>query len=157
MQEDDDRGRGQCIGRADPANAKSLDWADVRKVIRADDFQSTVVAFRDVDLTEKAHSYVRKDYLSDADIDADSVNRSSKARGPLYTWVKSQCDYSEIARRVQPLRDEVATLQAASDVLAAKKDAVETELRELEASIGRYEAEYKDGSIRAMADIKKLP
>ena len=61
------------IGRADPANAKSLDWADVRKVIRADDFQSTVVAFRPEDLTEKAHSYVRKDYLSDADIDADTA------------------------------------------------------------------------------------
>ena len=131
------------IGRADPANAKSLDWGYVRKVLRADDFLSTVVAFRPEDLAEKARGHVRKGYLADAEVDAESVHRSSKACGPLYTWIESQCENAEIARRVRPLRDEVATLQAARDALAAKKDAAEAARRELEASVGRCEAEYK--------------
>ena len=128
------------IGRADPANAKSLDWGYVRKVLRADDFLSTVVAFRPEDLAEKARGHVRKGYLADAEVDAESVHRSSKACGPLYAWIESQCENAEIARRVRPLRDEVATLQAARDALAARTERINVIFRRIGGARGRRTA-----------------
>jgi hypothetical protein len=54
-------------------------------------------------------------FAAAGDLTLESVTRASTACGPLYQWVHSQIDFSAIAQRVAPLREEVASLQQASD------------------------------------------
>ena len=76
-----------------------------------------------------------QEYLSTADLDYASVDRASKACGPLYIWAQSQINYSAILRKVKPLRDEVESLSA------QQAEAV-SQVNELETAIGQYKAEY---------------
>ena len=54
-------------------------------------------------------------FAAAGDLTLESVTRASTACGPLYQWVHSQINFSAIAQRVAPLREEVASLQQARD------------------------------------------
>lgn len=121
---------------------KNTDWTEIRKIIRRDDFISTVVNFDPMKLNSKQVKTVKDDYLNKSDIDYASVDRASKACGPLYKWAESQIKYATILRNIQPLREELAGLQAKSDELSVQqKDAIE-QVGQLEAAIKQYKMEY---------------
>jgi dynein heavy chain 1 len=88
----------------------SDDWDSIRKVIRKDDFIATVVNFDPTALSPKQVKQVQDNFLSNTDIDYNSVDRASKACGPLYQWAVSQIKYAVILKKVKPLRDEVQAL-----------------------------------------------
>ncbi len=133
--------------------AQGGEWNDVRRVIRRDDFISTVVNFDPESITPQQIRTIEEGYCTLEEFEHENVNRASKACGPLQTWVVSQLNYARILRKVQPLREEVAALQAASGVLQEKKDRIVAEIAQLEASIAQYKAEYA-GAIRAIEAIK---
>ena len=86
---------------------------------------------------------VRDKYLDgNADLTVESVTRSSKACGPLYQWAESQIKYSSIYNSIQPLREEVEQLEKEAKVANDKKENLESEVAQLESSIGSYKAEY---------------
>lgn len=121
---------------------KTSDWSDMRKLIRKDDFISTVVNFDPLLLTQKQVKTIQEDYLAQPQFDYDSVDRASKACGPLYQWAESQIKYAVILRRVKPLRDEVERLETESNELeASQKQAVE-EVAQLEDILATYKLEY---------------
>lgn len=120
---------------------KSTDWTEIRKVIRRDDFITTIVNFNPMSLTSKQVKRVQE-YLSTADLDYASVDRASKACGPLYIWAQSQINYSAILRKVKPLRDEVESLEEQSQSLSAQQAEAVSQVNELETAIGQYKAEY---------------
>ena len=136
----------------------STDWQDIRRVIRRDDFIATVVNFDPLSLTPKQVKAVQDDYLSNSELDYTSVDRASKACGPLYQWAESQIKYATILRKVKPLRDEVAKLIEKSDLLSERqKEAVE-QVGDLEGSIQQCKSEYaaaiRDSeTIRAERDV----
>jgi dynein heavy chain 1 len=86
------------------------DWDSIRRVIRKDDFISTVVNYDPTELTPKQIKQVQDNYLSGSDMDFASVDRANKACGPLYQWAVSQIKYAVILKRIKPLRDEVQAL-----------------------------------------------
>ena len=137
---------------------KSTDWTDIRKVIRRDDFIATVVNFDPLTLTQKQVKAVQDDYLSMAELDYTSVDRASKACGPLYQWAESQVKYATILRKVKPLRDEVATLLEQSNQLEVRQKEAVDQVGDLESSIQQYKNEYATAirdseTIRAERDI----
>ena len=83
-------------------------------------------------------SQVTKNFMSNDDFNYERVNNSSKACGPLCSWVISQVNYSSILDRVQPLREEVAKLEAAGSSLEAERAALEANVATLEGSIEQY-------------------
>ena len=119
----------------------STDWTEIRKVIRRDDFISTVVNFNPMSLTPKL---VRKaqEYLNNPELDSVSVDRASKACGPLYMWAQSQIAYSTILRKIKPLRDEVEALEEKSAALSVQQSDAIKQVAELESAITTYKAEY---------------
>jgi len=129
------------------------EWNDVRKVIRRDDFIATVVHFDPESITAKQVKDLTDNYLCLDEFDNDAVQRASTACGPLNKWVVSLLHYSAILRRVQPLREEVATLQTESDKLQRQQAGIEGEVKLLEASIAQYKAEYAQ-AIREIEGIK---
>ena len=120
----------------------NIDWTEIRKVIRRDDFIATVVNFDPLSLTPKQIKTVQDNYLSNSDIDYAAVDRASKACGPLYQWASSQIKYATILKKIKPLRDEMAALELKSQDLVVCQQAAVKEVEELERAIKTYKVEY---------------
>jgi dynein heavy chain 1 len=80
----------------------SLDggWRAVQQIIRRDDFISNIVNY-DTErmMTAGMRERMRADYLSHAEFNFESVNRASKACGPLVQWVIAQ-----VKQKYEPLK-----------------------------------------------------
>ena len=134
------------------------DWNDVRKIIRKEDFISTVVNFDPLSLTAKQIKAVEETYMNADGFDYASVDRASKACGPLYNWASSQILYATVLRKIKPLREEVDALQTQSEELTVQQHEAVTQVAELEAAIKTYKAEYAAAirdteTIRAEMDV----
>jgi dynein heavy chain 1 len=121
---------------------KNMDWSEIRKVIRGEDFISTVVNFDPMSLTGKQMRTVQEEYLSNPEINYDSVDRASKACGPLYQWAVSQINYATVLRKIRPLREKVQALQDQSNQLLERQTEAVNQVNELEAAIKQYKSEY---------------
>lgn len=95
---------------------------------------------------------VQDEYLSNPELNYDSVDRASKACGPLYQWASSQIKFATILKKIAPLRDEVAAFEGQLSQLQNRTRTAETEVGELEAAILQYKAEYAS----AIGDTQKI-
>eukprot|EP00580_Thalassiosira_gravida_P013013 CAMPEP_0201649336 /NCGR_PEP_ID=MMETSP0493-20130528/39238_1 /ASSEMBLY_ACC=CAM_ASM_000838 /TAXON_ID=420259 /ORGANISM="Thalassiosira gravida, Strain GMp14c1" /LENGTH=1668 /DNA_ID=CAMNT_0048125185 /DNA_START=87 /DNA_END=5093 /DNA_ORIENTATION=- len=122
---------------------KSVEWADVRKLLAKPEFIPSILSF-DVDkLTARQIKLVQDKYLDgNPDLSVEKVTRSSRACGPLYQWAESQIKYSQIYNSIQPLREEVEQLEKEAAVANEQKEKLESEVAQLESSIANYKAEY---------------
>ncbi|KAJ3351758.1 hypothetical protein GGF32_004086 [Allomyces javanicus] len=119
-------------------------WKNVQAIIRKDDFIASIVNYDTDRMTNALRERMKRDYLSNASYKFETVNRASRACGPLVQWVIAQVSYSEILERVGPLRNEVQELEQSAEVTKQEAAATEQLLRELEASIARYKEEYAE-------------
>ncbi|EEB92741.1 hypothetical protein MPER_08705, partial [Moniliophthora perniciosa FA553] len=93
-------------------------------------------------VTKQLRDTMKKDFLSRPSYNFESVNRASKACGPLVKWVLSQVKYSEILDRVEPLRNEVQSLENQAETTKKQASAIIDMIAELEAKIAKYKEEY---------------
>ncbi len=123
--------------------AKSPTWDDIRKFIRRDDFISGILDF-DVKEMLKDSKRLRamRPYFDDPSFNFESVNRSSKACGPLVKWMESQVMFAEVLEQVEPLRVELLRLDAEILAMSGHKEAASLELNELQATISAYKESY---------------
>ncbi|KAK0531052.1 dynein heavy chain [Tilletia horrida] len=122
---------------------KIENWKSVQGIIRRDDFIASIVNFdTDRQMTRQIREKMMREYLSKPEYNFETINRASKACGPLAKWVIAQVRFSDILDRVGPLREEVGSLER--QALETKEQASETVtmIAELEASIARYKDEY---------------
>ncbi|ANB15355.1 dynein heavy chain [Sugiyamaella lignohabitans] len=118
-------------------------WRDVQQYIRRDDFIASIVTFdNETQMTSQLRSYMENNYLSRPNYNFESVNRASKACGPLLQWVEAQVTYSSILEKVSPLRDEVTQLESEALQTKAQAQAISDMIEELEASIESYKDDY---------------
>jgi dynein heavy chain 1 len=121
---------------------KNLDWSEIRKVLRREEFIPTVVNFDPLSLSTKTIKTIQDTYLANPDLDYQSVDRASKACGPLYQWGESQIRYAVILKKIKPLRDEVSNLQEKSKALEIQQQEAVANLLQLEGLIKQYKADY---------------
>ncbi|KAK1218387.1 dynein heavy chain [Marasmius sp. AFHP31] len=93
-------------------------------------------------MTKPMRDVLKKDFLSRPSYNFEPVNRASKACGPLVKWVLSQVRYSEILDRVEPLRNEVQSLEIEAETTKKQAKAIIDMIAELEAKIATYKEEY---------------
>lgn len=118
-------------------------WRAVQGIIRRDDFISSIVNFdTERQMTKAIRSQMKRDYLSKPGYDYETINRASKACGPLAKWVIAQVRFSEILDRVGPLRDEVQSLEQQAEETKQQAFYLTDMIAELEADIERYKTEY---------------
>jgi dynein heavy chain 1 len=122
----------------------SSDWTEIRKVIRRDDFIATVVNFDPLALTGKQIKTIQEGYLNAADLDYNSVDRASKACGPLFQWATSQIKYATILRKIKPLRDEMAQLTERLQDLESKQATALADVKELEVTLTQIKIDYRE-------------
>lgn len=129
-------------------------WRTVQGIIRRDDFIQRIVNFDTVNqLTKQLRDLMKRDFLSRPQFNFETVNRASKACGPLVKWAIAQVKFSEILDKVEPLRNEVQSLEDQAEATKKQASMMVTMIAELEASIERYKDEYA-GLIRETEAIK---
>lgn len=129
-------------------------WRDVQLIIRKDDFITSIVSYdNETCLTSEMRHYMEEVYLSRPDFNYETINRASKACGPLLQWVVAQLRYSTILEEIGPLREEVMILEGSATKSKAKLIAIAEMIKELEESILSYKNDYTE-LIRETEKIK---
>jgi dynein heavy chain 1 len=118
-------------------------WRTVQSIIRRDDFIQRIVNFdTTTQMTKPLRDQMKKDYLSRPSYNFDTVQRASRACGPLVKWALAQVRFSEILDKVEPLRYEVQSLEQQAEQTKQQATTIITMISELEASIQKYKEEY---------------
>ncbi|RZK30033.1 MAG: hypothetical protein EOO63_07745, partial [Hymenobacter sp.] len=86
-------------------------WKTVQSLIRRDDFISSIQNFDTTKMPRALREKMMRDYIGKPAFNYETVNRASRACGPLVQWVIAQVRFSEILDKVEPLRQEVASLE----------------------------------------------
>ncbi len=118
------------------------DWKAIRGVLMKDNFISTIVNFTADDITDDVRQKMKDKYLSNPDYTFEKVNRASLACGPLVKWAIAQLMYADMLKRVEPLRNELSTLENAAMEKQAEADEMANVIVRLEKSIANYKEEY---------------
>ncbi|KAI8449285.1 dynein heavy chain, N-terminal region 1-domain-containing protein [Phakopsora pachyrhizi] len=130
---------------ANPPEAVKLamDWKTVQGIIRKDDFIASIVNFdTDRRMTRQLREKMKADFLSRPSFNFETVNRASKACGPLCKWVIAQVKFSEILDKVGPLRNEVQSLEDQASSTQDQAATMVSMIAELECSIVKSKSEY---------------
>lgn len=118
-------------------------WRTVQGIIRREDFIQRIVNFDTTSqMTKSLRDLMNRDYLSRPGYDFAQVNRASRACGPLVKWLIAQVRFSEILDKVEPLRNEVQSLEDQAEQTKNQAATIIKMISELETSIGRYKDEY---------------
>ncbi|KAI0047641.1 dynein heavy chain protein 1 [Auriscalpium vulgare] len=118
-------------------------WRSVQVIIRKDDFILNIVNFDTTSqMTKQLRDTMKRDFLSRPSYNFETVQRASKACGPLVKWVLAQVRFSEILDKVEPLRNEVQSLETQAEQTKTQAATIITMISELETSITRYKDEY---------------
>ncbi|KAH8120470.1 dynein heavy chain protein 1 [Phellopilus nigrolimitatus] len=118
-------------------------WRTVQGIIRRDDFIQRIVNFdTNTQMTKPLRDLMKRDFLSRSNFNFETINRASKACGPLVKWVLAQVRFSEILDKVEPLRNEVQSLEEQAEDTKKQASTIITMIAELEASIRTYKEEY---------------
>ena len=132
---------------------KQKDWANIKKVIRGEDFLSTILNYDPTLLTYDMIQEIKSTYLTNPELNQDAVSRGSKACAPLYAWCLSQVAYSEIVLKLEPLNREIAQLSKESEEVAIEQAKKIKEVESLEKVIEKYKTEYQS-AIRKGEKVK---
>ncbi|KAL4068381.1 dynein heavy chain and region D6 of dynein motor-domain-containing protein [Scleroderma yunnanense] len=118
-------------------------WRTVQGIIRRDDFIQRIVNFDTTNqMTKPLREAIKKEFLSRPSFNFETVQRASKACGPLVKWVLAQVRFSEILDKVEPLRNEVQSLEMQAETTKKQAAQIITIVAELESKIAKYKEEY---------------
>lgn len=117
-------------------------WKTVQSIIRKDDFIASIQNFDTNKMTKTVRDRMLREYIARPNFNYEVVNRASRACGPLVQWVIAQVRFSEILDKVEPLRQEVLSLEEQAEMTKEQAQVVLETVAQLEASIERYKREY---------------
>ncbi|KAJ7071380.1 dynein heavy chain protein 1 [Mycena amicta] len=123
---------------------ESIDsWRAVQTILRGDGFINSILKFdTTTQMTKPLRDLMKRDFLSRPSYNFETVQRASRACGPLVKWVLAQVRFSEILDRVEPLRNEVQSLEVEAETTKKKASTIIQMIAELEAKIEKYKDEY---------------
>jgi dynein heavy chain 1, cytosolic len=133
------------------------DWKAIRAVVMRDNFINTIVNnFQTENITDEVREKMRTKYLSNPDYNFEKVNRASMACGPMVKWAIAQIEYANMLKRVEPLRDELNSLESQAAENSSKGEGVKMLIAQLEESIASYKEEYAQLISQAQVRIKRF-
>ncbi|CAK8687664.1 unnamed protein product [Clavelina lepadiformis] len=121
---------------------QATDWKSIRQIIIRDNFISTILNFQTDDISDNTRKIMMDKYVSNPAYTYETINRASQACGPLVKWSIAQLQYADMLQRVEPLRNELKTLEERAKSNQGEADEVEMRIKNLELSIARYTEEY---------------
>ncbi|XP_055612109.1 dynein heavy chain, cytoplasmic isoform X2 [Uranotaenia lowii] len=119
------------------------DWKSIRAVIMRENFINSIVSnFSTEDITDDVREKMKSRYISNPDYNFEKVNRASMACGPMVKWAIAQVEYADMLKRVEPLRDELGSLERQAETNIKHGQEVKELITQLEQSIASYKEEY---------------
>ena len=100
------------------------DWKAIRSVTMKDNFIPSIVNFDTEQISDDVRKIMNDRYLSNPDFNFEKVNRASLACGPMVKWCIAQLEYSDMLSRVDPLRQELKSLEDAAVVKKAEAEKI---------------------------------
>ena len=125
-------------------NQETSDWKVIRGIIVKDNFINTIINFQTDNITPSIKEKMKTRFLSNPDYEFNKVNNASQACGPLVKWAQAQIQYADMLHKVEPLREELNSLELAAQENEAKAKELETVIAQLEKSIAQYKQEYAE-------------
>ncbi|KAG9509180.1 Dynein heavy chain, cytoplasmic, partial [Fragariocoptes setiger] len=129
----------------------NTDWKTVRSMIVSENFIPTIVNFSSDKISDTIRKQMREKYLKNPDYSFEKINRASSACGPLVKWACAQLNYVDMVRQIEPLRNELKSLEAEAEVNKRKAEENTQCLDRLKRTIDEYEQEY--GSLKYEAKL----
>lgn len=118
-------------------------WRTVQGIIRREDFIQRIVNFdTTTQMTKPLRELMKKEFLSRPSYNFETVQRASKACGPLVKWALAQVRFSEILDKVEPLRNEVQSLEEQAETTKKQAAVMVKMIAQLESKIVKYKEEY---------------
>lgn len=129
----------------------TADWKAIRSVIIRENFINTIVNFSTDDITDEIRNKMKTKYLSNPEFNFEKVNRASVACGPMVKWAIAQINFADMLKRVEPLRNELASLEAEAESNKHNAEEIDAVIVQLERSIASYKEEYANLVSQAQA------
>lgn len=117
-------------------------WKSVQGILRREDFIPSIISFDTTHMSKQIRDKMEREYLSRPTYTFENVDRASKACGPIVKWVIAQVRYADILDRIEPLRNEVQSLEMQSEQTKHQAASIMELIAGLESSIARYKDEY---------------
>jgi dynein heavy chain 1 len=119
-------------------------WKSVQQISRKDDFIANITNYDTLKLTARIIQEIQNSYINNSSFNFETVNRASKACGPLLQWVIAQVRYASILEKVEPLREEVERLEADAQTTRARAIEMKQLISSLEGRIECLRQEYSN-------------
>eukprot|EP00051_Salpingoeca_urceolata_P022682 m.374607 g.374607 ORF g.374607 m.374607 type:complete len:4614 (-) comp20005_c1_seq14:242-14083(-) len=119
-----------------------MDWKAIRTAIVRDDFINRILDFDSQMISEETRKEMDSRFIKNSDYSAERADRASKACGPLVKWAIAQCSYAKMLHSIEPLRNELQSLETETALMREQQEEVKVLVSELEQSIGVYKDEY---------------
>ncbi|CAG5094400.1 Oidioi.mRNA.OKI2018_I69.XSR.g13522.t1.cds [Oikopleura dioica] len=88
----------------------SSEWPQIRKTIVKDGFIGSIVNFDSELFPDKTRKTLQSNFLNNPEYSFEKINKASKACGPLVKWASTHVNYSDMLKKVDPLRQELKSL-----------------------------------------------
>jgi dynein heavy chain 1 len=120
----------------------NLEWRAIRAIIMKESFITGILNFDTENISDEIRNKMKSKFLDNPDYNFEKVNRASLACGPMVKWAIAQINYADMLKRIEPLRNELKSLENAASDNRSKNDEMQSVIHELERSIAKYKEEY---------------
>ena len=122
---------------------RATDWKGIRSVVLQDNFLQMVQEFKSEQISSAVQKEFQSKYTAEPeDAMIDKAYKASKVCGPLMTWCFAQMKCSTVLLMIEPLTNELKSLQAETASMQQQQTEVAALVAELEKSIAKYKEEY---------------
>ena len=122
---------------------EKLDWDEIKNCIFKEDFISTIKNTKAENLGPKLTNLIQKE-ISATDWDIDKIKSGFLEVGLLAEWLESTVACANINNQMEPLKKEIADLNAKKDKVVADYDEIAKEIETLEKNIEQLKTQYND-------------
>ena len=137
---------------------EKLDWDEIKNCIFKEDFISTIKNTKAENLGPKLTNLIQKE-ISATDWDIDKIKSGFLEVGLLAEWLESTVACANINNQMEPLKKEIADLNAEKDKVVAEYDEIAKEIETLEKNIEQLTTQYNDSvteSNKIKEEIKQV-
>ena len=119
-------------------------WKDVQGHLRAEGFIKSVINFDDSKIASKNIKRLKDEYLPHKDFNEDTIRKGAEVCVPLYRWITSTVEYTEIKQNIKPWEDEERRLKETIDKLNVQKVTCQKDLEESERKVAQLRKECEE-------------
>ena len=136
---------------------EKMEWDEIKNCIIKEDFISTIKNVKAEELGAKLTSFIQKEINNpDNEWDLDKIRKGFLETGLLAEWIEATVACANINNQMEPLKKEIAGLNAEKDKVVNEFNEIAKEKEMLEKSIQQLKINYEESIVESNNIKKKL-